>query len=337
MPTTQWRDRYPWDAGWPERCDALLHQAALLGLMTASGAEPAWAVPLRTGQAADSSELERLLPAAVDRIFLQNDLSAIAPGPLESARDVRLRTIAVRESAAQASAYRFTEETITHGLALGETEESILDFLEELSLTGIPQPLRYLVTQTAARFGLIRVSADPVSGRTRVDSVDAHLLETLAVDQGLRPLGLVAANEGLTSRVSPETAYWALTDARYPAVLVDEAGRSRTVSRSLIADAPAPAAPVHADLVARLREHQSDDSDAAWLDRELEAAVRARATLLVAVGMPDGSVRELTLEATGLGGGRLRGRDRGADVERTLPVSSIRSARVIDPAGRTAQ
>jgi hypothetical protein len=59
--------------------------------------------------------------------------------------------------------------------------------------------------------------------------------------------------------------------------------------------------------------------------------VRTKAVLLVAVGMPDGSTRELLLEATGLGGGRLRGRDRAADVERTLPVRSILSARVFDP------
>lgn len=41
------------------------------------------------------------------------------------------------------------------------------------------------------------------------------------------------------------------------------------------------------------------------------------------VRMPDGSERSFTLEAAGLGGGRLRGRDRAADIERTLPVSSI--------------
>jgi len=49
----------------------------------------------------------------------------------------------------------------------------------------------------------------------------------------------------------------------------------------------------------------------------------------VTVGMPDGSTRDLLLEATGIGGGRLRGRDRAADVERTLPVSSIRAATVV--------
>jgi hypothetical protein len=43
--------------------------------------------------------------------------------------------------------------------------------------------------------------------------------------------------------------------------------------------------------------------------------------------MPGGDERALTLEATGLGGGRLRGRDRAADIERTLPVTSIVSVR----------
>ncbi|UJP10455.1 hypothetical protein L2X99_01775 [Microbacterium sp. KUDC0406] len=89
-------------------------------------------------------------------------------------------------------------------------------------------------------------------------------------------------------------------------------------------------APSYAALIARLRERQGPDADAAWLDRELEAAVRAKALLIVDVGMPDGSTRELVLEATGLGGGRLRGLDRGADVERTLPVRSIRAVRLAD-------
>jgi hypothetical protein len=53
--------------------------------------------------------------------------------------------------------------------------------------------------------------------------------------------------------------------------------------------------------------------------------VRARAVIDVVVRLPDASTRTFRLEATGFGGGRLRGRDRGADVERTLPLSSIAS------------
>ncbi|WP_311259646.1 helicase-associated domain-containing protein [Microbacterium sp. WCS2018Hpa-9] len=329
LPTTTWAQAHPWDPAWSDRSTALLERARLLGLIADGGSEPAWAASIRRGESVDAAALVALLPNEVDRIFLQNDLSAISPGPLAPGLDVRLRTIAARESAAQASTYRFTPESIAHALVAGETEQSILEFLESLSLTGIPQPLRYLVTQTAQRHGLVRVSIDPETGRTRIESSDQHLIEAMAVDQGLRPLALTKHVDSLTTRVGRDTVYWALTDARYPATLVDEDGRAIARERNPISEAMPEPAPDYSSLIAAMRSHQGPDADAAWLDRELEAAVRAKAVLRVSVGMPDGSTRELILEATGLGGGRLRGRDRAADVERTLPVSSIRAAVVI--------
>lgn len=329
-PISDWDGEHPWDDGWPQRNRMLQRRARMLGLIADGGTEPEWAVPLREGSPIDPEPLRLMLPAEVDRVFLQNDLSAIAPGPLAPSLDVRLRAMAVRESAAQASSYRFSAESITHALAAGETGDSILAFLGGLSLTGIPQPLEYLVTQTSQRHGLIRVWT-AATERTRISSADPHLLDALAVDQSLRPLGLVRDGDELTSRVGRDTVYWALTDARYPATIVDADGRSLSVDRHPAA-AAAPQEQVSYDaLIARLRSRQGPDADAAWLARELEAAVRTRATVLIEVGMPDGSTRALILEANGLGGGRLRGRDRQADVERTLPVSSIRSARVVDP------
>ncbi|MGM1016976.1 MAG: helicase-associated domain-containing protein [Actinomycetota bacterium] len=330
QPLTRWPAQHPWDPSWPARCTALSRRAALLGLIAEDGSEPEWARSTRADGEPQSSSLERMLPTEVDRLFLQNDLTAIAPGPLAPSLDVRLRSIAERESTAQASSYRFTAESIRHGLIAGETEESIRELLSELSLTGIPQPLSYLITQTAQRHGLVRVSSDAATGQTRIDSVDEHLLDAMAVDQALRPLGLSREAGMLSTRVGRETVYWALTDARYPATLVDADGRAISPSRAASASTPLSPVADHSTLIARLRSHEGGDADAAWLDRELEGAVRSRAVLLVEVGMPDGSTRELTLEATGLGGGRLRGRDRAADVERTLPVSSIRSARVIE-------
>lgn len=331
IPTAEWSDAHPWDASWPEHSAALLERFRLLGLVADDGSEPSWATPVRHGERIDPAPLTRLLPSEVDRIFLQNDLSAIAPGPLAPALDVRLRTIAARESAAQASSYRFTPESVARALVSGENERSIIDFLESVSLTGIPQPLRYLVAQTAQRHGLVRVSTDAETGRTRIESADSTLLEAMSVDQALRPLGLSSHVGSLTARVGRDTVYWALVDARYPATLVDESGEPLAGERNPAAS-PVPTAPAdHAPLIAALRSHHGPDADAAWLDRELEAAVRSRATLRVTIGMPDGSTRELLLEATGLGGGRLRGRDRAADVERTLPVSSIRAAAVVEP------
>ena len=328
-PTTSWPHAHPWDPAWPEHSAALLERARLLGLIADGDGEPAWAESLRLGRAVDPAPLTALLPAEVDRIFLQNDLSAISPGPLAPALDVRLRTIAARESAAQASTYRFTPESIAHALVAGETEESILEFLEALSLTGIPQPLRYLVSQTAQRHGLVRVSVDSETGRTRIESSDRHLIEAMAVDQSLRPLALTKHVAALSTRVGRDTVYWALTDARYPATLVAEDGTVITGERNPATEPAPESAADYAPLISALRAHQGPDADAAWLDRELDAAVRAKAVLRVTVGMPDGSTRDLILEATGLGGGRLRGRDRAADVERTLPVSSIRAATVI--------
>ncbi|WAA65148.1 helicase-associated domain-containing protein [Microbacterium oxydans] len=333
IPPEQWPLAHPWDPSWPERSRTLHEAARHLGLIAEDGTEPEWAAGLRRGDAPDAGALARLLPTEVDRIFLQNDLTAIAPGPLEPALDVRLRTIAARESAAQASSYRFTSESVAHAFVAGETEQSILDFLGAISLTGIPQPLGYLIGQTAQRHGLVRVSTDEETGRTRIESSDPHLIQAMAVDQSLRPLALSAHVESLTTRVSRETVYWALTDARYPATLVDSDGALVIRERHPAPPAASPStgAPDLSSLIARLRSHQGPDADAAWLDRELEAAVRAKSVLQVTVGMPDGSTRELLLEATGMGGGRLRGRDRAADVERTLPVSSILAATIVAP------
>lgn len=333
IPPASWPLAHPWDPTWADRSRTLQEAARLLGLIAEDGTEPDWTASLRRGDPADAGALVQLLPAEVDRIFLQNDLTAIAPGPLKPALDVRLRTIAARESAAQASSYRFTSESVAHAFVAGETESSILDFLRSVSLTGIPQPLTYLISQASQRHGLVRVSTEEDSGRTRIESSDLHLIEAMGVDQSLRPLALTAQFDSLTTRVGRETVYWALTDARYPATLVGADGALLVRERH-----PAPPAPISSaesadltHLIARLRSHQGPDADAAWLDRELEAAVRAKSVLRVTVGMPDGSTRELLLEATGMGGGRLRGRDRAADVERTLPVSSILTATIVAP------
>lgn len=328
-----WADAHPWDPNWPERGESLLRTARMLGLIAEDGSEPAWATPLREGGPVDPTALTALLPAEVDRIFLQNDLTAISPGPLSPPLDVRLRTMAARESAAQASSYRFTSESVAHAFVLGETEESILKFLGQISLTGIPQPLAYLVSQTSQRHGLVRVSSDDETGRTRIESADPTLIQAMSVDQSLRPLGLSSHVGSLTTKVGRDTVYWALTDARYPATLIGADGTAIVGDRNPpgTASPSSDRTPDFGPLIARLRAQQGPDSDAAWLDRELEAAVRARAVVRVTVGMPDGSTRDLLLEATGLGGGRLRGRDRAADVERTLPVSSIRAATIVAP------
>jgi hypothetical protein len=328
LPVEEWPGEHPFDPAWPGRAAhlrALFRRWALIG---PGGASPSWAAALTAGGDADESALQALLPTEVDRVFLQNDLTAISPGPLDPQLDMRLRSMTLRESRAQASTYRFTSETLNNALTAGETADSLREFLTSLSLTGLPQPLEYEIERSARRHGSVQVGPD-WAGNTRVTASDAALLQSLAVDQALRPLGLFPEGDALLTRSGADTTFWMLADARYPVIAVDADGRRRTLDRNRLAPEPAPepAPDDYRPLRERLRAAHETDADSAWLGRELEQAVRAHAVLTIVVRLPDGSEREVTLEATGLGGGRLRGRDRVADVERTLPVSSIASVR----------
>jgi hypothetical protein len=326
-----WPDAYPLDAAWPDAAERLLRRARRIGIVADGVTEPPWSGGLRENGVPDLDVLAEYLPTEIDKVYLQADLTAIAPGPLVPALEKRLRTMAVRESRAQASTYRFSADSIAAAVAIGETGASLREFLGDLSLTGIPQPLAYLIDRADARHGQLRVAVDEVSGRTTVSSDDTDLLATVAVDQALRPAGLVPHEGLLVSRASRDAVYWSLADARYPVVAVGGDGAGRSLSRHGAPDAePAASDPDrYARLIAELRSNQGPDAEAAWLERELEQAVRSRSIVEVDVRLPDGSIRTFSLEATGLGGGRLRGRDRNADVERTLPLSSIQNARPI--------
>lgn len=314
-----WVDAYPWRASWAAESATLLRGAVLLGLVDATTAR---STPWARADEPDIEALAAHLPHEVDRVFLQNDLSVIAPGPLAPGLDLRLRAMAVRESQAQASTYRFTAESVQNSLSRGESEESILEFLGALSLTGIPQPLRYLVHESAARHGTISVAAEEGLSRSRVRVATPALRQTLLVDQTLRPLGFTIDGDDLVSRVARDTVALALADAHYPVAVLSASGEFEPITRGRVAS-DADAAPVdHTALIVRLRSADLADMEAAWLHRELEQAVRSRTILDVTVSLPDGE-RTFTLEAAGLGGGRLRGRDKAADVERTLPLSHI--------------
>ena len=341
LPVHSWGHAYPLRAGWPALAEQLRAAATRLTLVSSTGEEPSWAAPIRRADAADAEALQRHLPTPIDRLYLQADLTAIAPGPLLAPLDLRLRRMSRRESHSIASTYRFTAGSLAAAIEDGETADSIREFLSDISSTGIPQPLAYLIDSIATRHGRVRVRS--VGAHTEVSSDDATLLEAIAVDPSLRALALTNRHDSndhldtLSTRVARDAVYWALLDARYPAIATDAEGRALTMQRaSAVAentnDETAAADGEHDryhDVIARLRAARSN-SDGAWREREIARAVRNRAEIVVTVRLPDDSERAFTLEATGLGGGRLRGLDRDADTERTLPLSSILS---VTPAG----
>jgi hypothetical protein len=336
---------YPAGGDWMEqRIAAVTQSAELLGI-TGGEAPSRQGALILAGQAADAeAALRPLLPAEVEKVYLQHDLSVVAPGPLTPAVDARLRVIADAENRALAATYRVSASSVNRALASGETAKTILEFLKSISLTGIPQPLSYLIAESAARYGLVRIGeldggVEPgnaeYGARSYLRSEDTNLIGTIAVDQALAGLGLMRTGvHRLVSRFPLDTVFWTLSDARYPVAAENSHGDIVMLQRRRTARAAhATRSDPEAELVERLRiggEPEAGESDHAWLMKQLDAAVRGKLALTVSVIMPDGSTADLQLEPASIVGGRLRARDRNSDIERTLPLSSIASVSPAD-------
>jgi hypothetical protein len=352
-----------------QRVVAYTRDADWLGITAHHAPSTAGTALVEHGPDAAAQAIGAQFPAEVDKVYLQHDLTVVSPGPLEPEIDARLRSMADVESRALASTFRVSAATIGRAIAAGETAESIREFLASISLTGVPQPLDYLITDATERYGRVRVrevsggggggGGSGVGGvgggggvggesgaageqgghgghdgrmRAAVVSSDPALLTTIAVDQSLSSLGLTkVAPDRLETRFARDVVFWALSDARYPVAAEDAAGDVVSLRRHRVARVRSGRfADPAIDLIARLREAEvveDGTTQEQWLARQLDLAIRAKQTVFVQVAMPDGRTIEYLLEPTGVGGGRLRGRDRAADIERTLPLSSVQGLR----------
>lgn len=321
---------YPAGGDWMESQVAeFARDAEFIGVTAHEATSSAGAHLLSDDLQAAINTMTAALPAEVGAVYLQHDLSIVAPGPLAPSIDARLRTLADVESRELASSYRITAASVNRALAAGENADSLLAFLGTISLTGIPQPVQYLIEEAAARYGRVRVgSAPPGSApmQSYVRSDDAELLGTIEVDQTLSALGLDRYGSRLTSRFAADLVFWALSDARYPVAAENTAGDIVHLRRHQIARVvpPTPVDPAQT-LVDKLRAGDGGEVVAAdaWLARQLDTAIRAKQTVTVSISMPGGVVVDYLLEPASVGGGRFRARDRRADIERTLPISSI--------------
>lgn len=326
-----------------DRISTYTQAAELLGITANQEPSGPGSLLFTDGPDAAAHAMAALLPREVEKVYLQHDLSIVATGPLTPRIDNRLRSLADVESRALASSYRVSASSMNRAMAAGETAATVTKFLTGISLTGVPQPLAYLIAEASARYGLMRVGdtveAEPnlaeAGFRSYLRSDDDALLGTVAVDQNLSMLGLTRVDGSrLASRLPLETVFWNLSDARYPVAAENAAGgiialRRRRHARS----APVLEADPIGELVERLRVGSEDapgEAEEAWLARQLDTAIRAKAALTVSVTMPNGSVIDYQLEPASIAGGRLRARDRRSAIERTLPLSSI--ARISPPA-----
>ncbi len=323
---------YPAGGEWiHDRIARHTEAAELLGITANQAPSDPGSLLLSDGPDAAAAAMAALFPPEVEKVYLQHDLSVVAPGPLTPRVDNRLRALADVESRALASSYRVSTSSLNRALAAGETADSVRRFLSEISLTGIPQPLDYLIAEAARRYGLLRVGALDGSGESTASSYlrgdDATLVTTVLVDQNLSSLGFARDGDRLVSRFPSDAVFWALSDARYPIAAEDASGHIVSLQRRRHARPSAAAvSDTIRDLIERLRLGSAADPDEPedqWMARQIDTAIRARAALTVRVTMPNGSEVAYQLEPTSVAGGRLRGKDRRSAIERTLPMSSV--------------
>lgn len=164
----------------------VLAEAELLGLIGSGALSQLGSAIAGDNPDEALSILGEHLPAALNHVLLQADLTAVAPGYLAPELSEKLLLMADAEGQGPATIYRFSTNSIRRALDAGHDASSLLGFLREHSATAVPQPLEYLVEDTASRHGRLRVG----TAASFIQSDDEAAVLELASESRAAALGL---------------------------------------------------------------------------------------------------------------------------------------------------
>jgi hypothetical protein len=158
-------------------------------------------------------------------------------------------------------------------------------------------------------------------------SSDSILLTEILNDGNLKAFSLVRLEDGsLSSRFEAEVLYFGLREAGYAAIRRGLKGEIVSPLKTIAAaELEVTEDSILAD-IKRMREHEQKmggDLDADEVNRPIQLAIKNKAKLEVTVVNNTGAEITFILEPIGIANGRLRAKDRKADIERTLPLTSI--------------
>ena len=183
--------------------------------------------------------LDVLLPAPVDHLLVQADLTVVVPGPPDPALAAELALVAEHESRGGAGVYRVTADSLRRALDAGYAASDLHGLFARRSTTPLPQALTYLIDDISRRHGGLRTGG----AGSYLRSDDEALLVELLADRRLATLMLrQLAPTVLVTGVGSGRLLDALRDAGYAPVPEDSTGATlHTKSRSPRATArPAP-------------------------------------------------------------------------------------------------
>lgn len=145
-----------------EAIERTLAEAAALGLVGRGAMTSAGRALLHESSTPEAglrnaeAEMESALPAPVDHVLVQADLTVIAPGPLVPDLQGRIALVADIESAGAATVYRIGETSVRRALDAGMTAAELHQLFTAHSRTPVPQSLTYLIDDVARRHGRLR-------------------------------------------------------------------------------------------------------------------------------------------------------------------------------------
>ena len=307
----------------------------------------AYAEPLSDDEtlAALEAALATDLPAAVDMILVQSDLTAIVPGRPAPELAALLERTSVVESRGGALTVRFTPESVRGALDVGYRAEEIIQAISRYSPAPLPDSLSVLIQDAARRHGAVRVRA--VSALLRVG--DEATAAGLLAEPRLRDLGLDEVAPGiLVATASAGQVLRELRDTGLAPVTEDASGHlvvgPATAQQAHRAPEPSRPGSEHsvrrrrpgrrelASLVGRLRVGQEAlqaagetavATDPVHALAVLRQAQSSRSRLRLTLAGPDGAVQERQVRVMAVEPGRVRLRDVVRETELTVAVHRI--------------
>ena len=307
----------------------------------------AHAEPLSDDQALTALEtaLAADLPAAVEMILVQSDLTAIVPGRPALELAALLERTSVVESRGGALTVRFTPESVRGALDVGYRAEEITQAIGRYSPTPLPDSLSVLIQDAARHHGAVCVRA--VSALLRIG--DEATAAGLLAEPRLRDLGLDQVAPGIL--VATASAGQVLRELRATglAPVTEDASGHLVVGPATAQQArraPEPTRPgsEHSvrrrrpgrreltTLVGRLRVGQEAlqaageaavATDPVHALAVLRQAQSSRSRLRLSLAGPDGAVQERQVRVMAVEPGRVRLRDVVRETELTVAVHRI--------------
>ncbi|MEV6208681.1 helicase C-terminal domain-containing protein [Kitasatospora sp. NPDC051914] len=193
----------------------LIREAELLGALALGAVSPIGAALLADDAEALTGACRRLLPAASGTARFGSDLTAVVAGTPSAHLLALLDSVADRETAGAASVWRFSPGSVRRALDTGLTPDALTADLTAVAVESLPQPLSYLIHDTARSHGRVRV----VSAACVIHGQEPALLAELAAHRKLVQLGLrQLAPTVLVSRTPADKTLAALRAAGYAPV-----------------------------------------------------------------------------------------------------------------------